>query len=1213
MSLENGAAPLSEDAPAVSAEPAAAAPSYSDAFPSLPMGSAPARPTGRSFAAASGAAVRSSRVTEICRIPLEEQKYKSASTMTSNEFKKVLGLIRSDTGAAIAASHTKDSTLTLSISGRRQQVNEAKKLCLAKLQTQASIEISIPKEHHRFIIGSKGAVRQEIEDRHACRIYIPKADDPSLIIKIVGTAANCRAAAKEVQGMSDEKGKNDTVKLDVLKAYHPLLAGYDQKNLRQLMESTGVKIHMPPASVDKNEITVTGEKVAVANAVAQLRSVYAQLQATCGELTAKVPTEKHRFVIGPKGVYLREIMEKTGVVVEVPPADKGDDTIILRGHQQNLVHALTMVYERANSVDLAKIEVPGWLHKHIIGPKGANTKAMTQEMPKVYINFVSDSNTIEIEGPPAEVAVVRAKIMAMATDLQQRLTYADVDVDPKFHGHIVGAQGANIKAIQAETGANVNMPGSDGGRLIHIEGSSEGVAAAQARIVALAAKLANQRNIDIIIPRKYHATIIGQGGARIKELTSKYPDLSINFPRRDSDSEIISVRGDREAVNAADAWFKKAIKDAEAEGYELEVFVYRRYHSDIIGKAGATIRKIRDECRVRIDVPSADANSDLILLTGRKEGCEKAKAMMEEIQAAVADIVSATVDIPKQLHRFVIGPQGKFVIGIMEEFEVKIDIPKAGGKSDTIKVSGPSENVPRAIAKLKALAEGGENMSIEEIKVDPKHHRYLVGRAGATRQKLEAESGVSRIVIPGRKPRAGEEPDVVTLIGSKEACAKAKAAIEKQVKELESVVEKKVELDSQYFKAMRARRAQFLQQLEEEFNCKINVPRADAEGNVTSNVVVVKGAPAAVDIVIEKLQAFVHRAANSVTEALTVEAANLSALMGAKGVHIQRVQRDCNVSVDVPDRASREAGQTHVDMSITGLPEDVALAKAEFEALTPVSEEFPLEAKYHRHLIGQKGADIREFQQTYDVRLDIPKPEEGKDFITIRGVASKIEAAKAALKEKMPQLEDGVSKSFVMKVTVPNQHHSALIGARGAVVNKLREQYDVRLDFPKDNGDEITLTGYQEKCEECAADIAARVAELDSFITKPVVIHHSLHGKVVGQRGANIKKLQDTHRVRITMPRDKESSDLEVTGPEAGVDSCIDELLAMQEEMEDDIASYEDMQRYIKPTVQEPKKKSKPQQFAVRDAPWSGDGADASFPSLGGSASGTSSMGVWGK
>jgi hypothetical protein len=84
------------------------------------------------------------------------------------------------------------------------------------------------------------------------------------------------------------------------------------------------------------------------------------------------------------------------------------------------------------------------------------------------------------------------------------------------------------------------MPGTDSGRVITIEGSREAVAAAKAQIVAMVAKLANQRNVDIIIPRKFHAGIIGQGGAKIKELTGKYPDLSINFPRRDADSEIIS-------------------------------------------------------------------------------------------------------------------------------------------------------------------------------------------------------------------------------------------------------------------------------------------------------------------------------------------------------------------------------------------------------------------------------------------------------------------------------------------------------------------------------------------------------------------------------------------------------------------------------------------------------------------------------------------------
>ena len=49
---------------------------------------------------------------------------------------------------------------------------------------------------------------------------------------------------------------------------------------------------------------------------------------------------------------------------------------------------------------------------------------------------------------------------------------------------------------------------------------------------------------------------------------------------------------------------------------------------------------------------------------------------------------------------------------------------------------------------------------------------------------------------------------MVTLIGTAGACKKAETMVQERVKELESVVEKTVELDSQYFKDMRARRGQ---------------------------------------------------------------------------------------------------------------------------------------------------------------------------------------------------------------------------------------------------------------------------------------------------------------------------------------------------------------------------------------------------------------------
>lgn len=45
--------------------------------------------------------------------------------------------------------------------------------------------------------------------------------------------------------------------------------------------------------------------------------------------------------------------------------------------------ALTLVYAKANSVVQADVEAPTWLHKFIIGRKGANIRQITQDLPKV--------------------------------------------------------------------------------------------------------------------------------------------------------------------------------------------------------------------------------------------------------------------------------------------------------------------------------------------------------------------------------------------------------------------------------------------------------------------------------------------------------------------------------------------------------------------------------------------------------------------------------------------------------------------------------------------------------------------------------------------------------------------------------------------------------------------------------------------------------------
>lgn len=55
-------------------------------------------------------------------------------------------------------------------------------------------------------------------------------------------------------------------------------------------------------------------------------------------MQVEVLKSQHRFVIGPRGAGIQEILQKTGVSVEMPTQDSGPNqgTITLRGPQAKL-------------------------------------------------------------------------------------------------------------------------------------------------------------------------------------------------------------------------------------------------------------------------------------------------------------------------------------------------------------------------------------------------------------------------------------------------------------------------------------------------------------------------------------------------------------------------------------------------------------------------------------------------------------------------------------------------------------------------------------------------------------------------------------------------------------------------------------------------------------------------------------------------------------
>ena len=63
--------------------------------------------------------------------------------------------------------------------------------------------MKIPREHHRFILGKNGKKLQDLELATATKITIPRPDENSDHIRIVGTKEGIDKAVHEIQIISD--------------------------------------------------------------------------------------------------------------------------------------------------------------------------------------------------------------------------------------------------------------------------------------------------------------------------------------------------------------------------------------------------------------------------------------------------------------------------------------------------------------------------------------------------------------------------------------------------------------------------------------------------------------------------------------------------------------------------------------------------------------------------------------------------------------------------------------------------------------------------------------------------------------------------------------------------------------------------------------------------------------------------------------------------
>uniref|UniRef100_A0A8B9JZ61 Vigilin n=1 Tax=Astyanax mexicanus TaxID=7994 RepID=A0A8B9JZ61_ASTMX len=1213
-------------------------PTYKDAFPPLPEKAVtPEGPqeTGNAWTSKIKP-LKSSIITQVFHVPLEERKYKDMNQFGEGDQAKVCVDIMHKTGAHLELSMAKDQGISIMVSGKLDAVMKARKEIVSRLQTQASATVAIPKEHHRFVIGKNGEKLQELELKTATKIQIPRPEDSSNHIKISGTKEGLEKAKHEILLISAEQDKRAVERVNIDKVYHPFITGAYNKLVGEMMQETGARINVPPPSINKTEIVITGEKEQVALAVTLIKKVYEEKKRNATTIAVEVKKSQHKYVIGPKGNTLQEILDRTGVSVEIPPPDSSSETVILRGEPDRLGQALTEVYAKANSYTVSSVSAPSWLHRFIIGKKGQNLAKITQQMPKVHIEFTEGEDKITLEGPTKDVQMVQSQIEAIVTDLVSRMDYAEISVDPKFHRHLIGKGGANINRIKDQYKVSVRIPpDNEKSNLIRIEGDPQGVQEAKKELLELASRMENERTKDMIIEQRFHRAIIGQKGEKIKEIRDKFPEVIINFPDPAQKSDIVQLRGPRTEVEKCTKFMQKMVAEMVENSFSVSVPIFKQFHKNIIGKGGANIKKIREETNTKIDLPAENSNSEMIIITGKKVNCEAARNRILAIQKELANITEVEVSIPSKLHNSLIGSKGRFVRSIMEECGgVHIHFPTEGSGIDAVTIRGPAEEVEKARKQLLSLAEEKQTKShTAELRAKPEYHKFLIGKGGGNIRKVRDSTG-ARIIFPTAEDK---DQELITVIGTEEAVAEAQKELEALIKSLDNVVEDNMLVDPKHHRYFVARRGQVLRDLADEYGgVMVSFPRTGSQ----SDKVTLKGAKDCVEAAKKRMLEIIEDLDAQVTMECVIPQKFHRSIMGPKGARIQQITRDHNVQIKFPEDCPilteapvQENGEANGDVKepvdpaapkkcdvivLSGRKERCEAAVEALKALVPVTIEVEVPFELHRYIIGQKGSGIRKMMDEFEVNIQVPAPDLQSDIISITGLSTHLDRAKEGLLERVKELqaeqEDRALRSFKLTITVDPKYHPKIIGRKGAIITTIRTEHDVNIQFPEkndENQDQITITGYEQNAMSARDAIQAIVDELEEMISEDITLDSRVHARIIGARGKGIRKIMDEFKVDLRFPQSGAADPnlVTVTGRPEMVDEAIDHLLNLEEEYMADVVENESKMAYMKPSGtasassdHEPRGPSKG--FVVREAPWATDKApdmssSEDFPSFG--------------
>ncbi|GJN91319.1 hypothetical protein Rhopal_004339-T1 [Rhodotorula paludigena] len=1156
-----------------------------------------------------------------------------------------------------ASSSSKTTTFIVKARGARAEdrIDKARAELVGWLEKKVTDSLDVPKDLRALIIGSKGRTLKAITDSTGAHIQIPRDDDesspadtaaapaasaddplsgPQISITLSGAASAVAAARAQILAIVRERTSKTTVRLPdipselwaLLSARVPAILeraqlsgpdGADEVRVdvpRRFSARRGVDVVKESgedgaaaqslAEVERRErekaVAVSGDKEAVKRVIEQIEAELADLRATVRPVIFQLPKRQHRFLVG--SAVADQILQQTGCVVEVPPAESPLEDVTVRGPGRETVKAMQLVMDIASATPVETLDL-FTAHRGAHDPRVYAQQLARYLIVKSRLRPIALSSGTQIYLPRLEaipnapnawleivgatqgdgatgaqgVAQARGAVIAEVRKLPPT-AFDVVDVDSLVHRHLIGKKGARVKQFEKDHSVEVVFPPADAGRsdvLLVYTGEQPGGPEARAALDAvkgaveqLAGEYADFTSRTLAIPHALHGAVIGQGGTTLNAVIGEDKLVQVQLGGADAKSDEVVVRGPKDEVERVSKELERIAEEARNEeivnSHVVEFEVPAEQVRHIVGKAGSGVNKLREDLGVRVDFGEQAAAgkkgaTSKVTVKGRKENAEEAKRRILSLATRMADEVTLTIPLPASLDRgSLIGKQGTYLKRLEERHEVRINFPRGGGKGEDapastgpqeITIRGPSKGAKAAQGELVALIEyEKEHGNVVAFDVPVKALPRILGRGGSQVNQIKDDTGVASLDVDQASPEATTA--TVTLRGTKSALKKAREAVEKIAQEVQDELRLELDVPREYHTTLIGSGGSSIRDLiarcggPTDTRASGNTVRFPRQGDGKDTVVIT--APSAVANKIRAaLEAEVASLASRVVWGVAVPSSAHAAVIGKGAQALQDLQRKHGVKVVMP--GWNEYAQV-------GEPENQAdLAEANERDIVKVvgPKEAALAAATDLQAVKPRGgaASGASTPAAHSVEIAVPTKlhaqvaQGGRFFRSLpsgtRVSHRGVKPPSSALKAKKPPAPAAKGSSA----------SAARIDDDGAEASNVDELVFQLVSLHESNGDGadgdesipwVVESRTAEDAESVADEIRKNLAKAEAASHVAwITVPRGLMPRIVGRGGSGLDRLRAAG-VDVEVVGKRDANQLTLTGSPANIDSAYD-------------------------------------------------------------------------